>query len=220
MATPEFGCSAHPGESIDLLAMEAGAIRPGYELWRPNREKPEAKSVRALVVFLLLVSAGLALVITVGGWTRLEGGKIFALLYVALYVLFAFLVARWNRGVLPVASALAIILAIFAGIAAPAWFDRAKDGLSNPALPPELLGLLCLLLVPVQVILIAVAMIAFNQEWHVEEERPIGDELPPAGPPEEEDPPARRSTGRSSSRSTTRSSRSTRSTAARRPRKA
>ncbi|MGH2923827.1 MAG: hypothetical protein ACRDKH_07360, partial [Solirubrobacterales bacterium] len=71
----------------------------------------------------------------------------------------------------------AIILAIFAGIAAPAWFDRAKDGLSSPALPEELLGLLTLLLVPVQVILVAVSMVAFNQNWHVEEERPIGDEI-------------------------------------------
>jgi hypothetical protein len=169
--------------------MEAGAIRPGYELWRPNREKAEAKSARALVVLLLLVTAGLALVLTIGGWERLEGGKIFAVGYILLYLLFAFLVARWNRGVLPVVSALAIILAIFAGIAAPAWFDRAKDGLDSPALPEELLGLLTLLLVPVQVILIAVAMVAFNQDWHVEEERPIGEEVPPdegpgEGPPE------------------------------------
>jgi hypothetical protein len=176
--------------------MEAGAIRPGYELWRPNREKAEAKSARALVVLLLLVTAGLALVITVGGWERLEGGKIFAVGYILLYLLFAFLVARWNRGVLPVVSALAIILAIFAGIAAPAWFDRAKDGLDSPALPEELLGLLTLLLVPVQVILIAVAMVAFNQEWHVEEERPIGEEVPPGegpgeGPPEPAPIPAR-----------------------------
>ena len=201
--------------------MEAGAIRPGYELWRPNREKPEAKSARALVVFLLLVSAGLALVITLGGWSRLEGGKIFALLFVAIYVLFAFLVARWNRGVLPVASALAIILAIFAGIAAPAWFDRAKEGLSDPALPPDLLGLLTLLMVPLQVILIAVAMVAFNQDWHVEEERPIGDEIPPAQPPDDEGPTERASMGRrSESRRSNRSTRSTGSTAARRPRKA
>ena len=176
--------------------MEAGAIRPGYELWRPNREKPEAKSARALVVFLLLVTAGLALVITLGGWTRLEGGKLFALLYVALFVLFAYRVARWSRGVLPVASALAIILAIFAGIAAPAWFDRSKPGLTAPALPDDLLGLLCLLLVPLQVILIAVAMVAFNQDWHVEEERPIGDELPPVEPPQGRGPIQRRGTGR------------------------
>jgi hypothetical protein len=157
--------------------MEATTVRPGYELWRPNQEKAESQSAKALVVFLLLVSAGLALVITVGGWQRLEGGGGIALAYVALYVLFAVLVAQWNRGVLPVASALAIILAIFAGIAAPAWFARAKDGLDSPALPEELLGLLTLLLVPVQVLLIAVAMVAFNQNWHVEEERPIGEEV-------------------------------------------
>jgi hypothetical protein len=200
--------------------MEAGAIRPGYELWRPNREKAEAKSARALVVFLMLVTAGLAFVIIVGGWTRLEGVKPLSILYAGLYVLFAFLVARWNRGVLPVAAALSIILAIFAGIAAPAWFDRSKDGLSNPALPPDLLGLLCLLLVPLQVILIAVAMVAFNQDWHVEEERPIGDEIPPGGESDQEDEPreARRSRARRTSGSSR--SRSSRTAAARRPKKA
>jgi hypothetical protein len=185
--------------------MEAGAIRPGYELWRPNREKPEAKSARALVVFLLLVTAALSFVIIIGGWTRLEGVKPLSIIYAGLYVLFAYLVARWNRGVLPVAAALSIILAIFAGIAAPAWFDRAKEGLSNPALSPDLLGILCLVLVPIQVILIAVAMVAFNQDWHVEEERPIGEELPPGSDEDE---------GRSSRRS------NSRPTATRRPRKA
>src|SRR5262249_60718528 len=127
--------------------MEAGAIRPGYELWRPNREKAESKSARALVVFLLLVTAALTLVIIIGGWARLEGGKVFALLYVALFVLFAYLVARWSRGALPVISALAIILAIFARIAAPACVDRSKPGLRVPARPDVLLALLCLLLV-------------------------------------------------------------------------
>jgi hypothetical protein len=154
--------------------MEAASVRPGYELWRPNREKAEAKSAKALVVLLLLVSAGLVLVVTLGGWTRLEGSPLISLAYAGLYILFAYYVARWQRGVLPVASALAIILAIFAAISAPAWFDRAKDGLSSPALPEALLGLLTLLIVPVQVMLIAVAMVAFNQNWHVEEERPIG----------------------------------------------
>jgi low temperature requirement protein LtrA len=160
-----------------LLAVEAGAIRPGYELWRPNREKSESKSARALVILLLLISAAVAFVITVGGWERLEGGKIFAVGYVLLYVAFAYFVSRWSRGVLPVAAALAIILAIFCAIAAPAWFGRAKDGLDSPALPEELLGLLALLMVPLQVILVAVALVAFNQNWHVEEERPIGEEV-------------------------------------------
>ena len=162
--------------------------REGYELWRPNREKSEAKMTKALVGLVLLISAALLLIITIGGWERLQGPSVglMAILWAALYVLFAFLVvARWQRGVLPVASALAIILAIFAMIAAPAWFARDKTGLDSPALPEDLLGLLTFLVVPVQLALIAIAMIAFNQNWHVEEERPIDghdpdyDETPP-----------------------------------------
>jgi hypothetical protein len=97
-----------------------------------------------------------------------------SLLWAGLYILFAFLVMRWSRGILPVAAALAVILAIFAGIAAPDWFARDKPGLDSPALPEDLLGVLTLIVVPVQLVLVAVAMIGFNQEWHVEEERPIG----------------------------------------------
>jgi hypothetical protein len=156
--------------------MEATTVRPGYELWRPNREKTESQTTKALVSFVLLVSAGLILVITIGGWERLQGFGVamMSLTYAVLYIVFALLIMRWNRGVLPVAAALAIVLAIFAAVAAPAWFARAKDGLDSPLLPEELLGLLTLIIVPVQILLIAIAMIGFNQEWQVEEERPVG----------------------------------------------
>jgi hypothetical protein len=156
--------------------VEATSVRPGYELWRPNREKAETKTTRFIVSFVLLVSAGLLIIITLGGWTRLEGASVgvATLVWAGLYILFAILVARWNRGVLPVASALAIILAIFAAVAAPAWFARSKDGLSSPALPEDFLGLLTVLVIPVQLLLITVAMVGFNQNWHVEEERPVG----------------------------------------------
>jgi hypothetical protein len=133
--------------------------------------------MKAIVSFILLVSAGLLVVITIGGWTRLEGTSvaIMTLFWAGLYVLFAFLVAaRWQRGVLPVASALAIILAIFAAVSAPGWFARSKPGLTPPPLPDDLIGLLVILVVPVQLLLIAAAMIGFNQNWHVEEERPVG----------------------------------------------
>jgi hypothetical protein len=138
--------------------------------------KSETKTTKAIVAFVLLVSAGLLVIITLGGWTRLEGASvgIATLIWAGLYVLFAFLVIRWNRGVLPVASALAIILTIFAAVAAPAWFARSKEGLSPPALPDDLLGLLTVLVIPVQLLLITVAMVGFNQNWHVEEERPVG----------------------------------------------
>ena len=174
--------------------MEATQLRPGYELWRPNREKSSSKSMKAIVALVLLVSAALVAIITLGGWERLQGSSVavMSLIYAGLYVVFAFLVSRWNRGILPVAASLAIILAIFAAIAAPAWFNRAKDGLDSPALPEDLLGLLTLALVPVQFLLIVVALLAFNQEWHVEEERPIGG-APLAGeddyPPSEHAPP-------------------------------
>jgi len=159
-----------------LALMEVATARPGYELWRPNRQKAEAKMMKAVVSFVLLVSAGLLIVITIGGWERLLGASValMSLLWAGLYILFALLVARWNRGVLPVAAALAVILAIFAAIAAPDWFARSKDGLDSPALPEDLLGLLTVIVVPVQLILIVVSMVAFNQNWHVEEERPVG----------------------------------------------
>jgi hypothetical protein len=171
--------------------MEATTVREGYELWRPNREKAQSKTTKALVSLVLLISAGLLLVITIGGWTRLEGASvgIMSIFWAGLYVLFAFLVMRWNRGVLPVSCAFAMILLIFAAVAGPAWFARSKTGLSPPALPDDLLGLLTLLVVPVQLVLIAVALYAFNQEWHVEEERPIGGQ-PLAGEDEPTPPPS------------------------------
>ena len=156
--------------------MEATSIRPGYELWRPNREKNESKATKVLVAIVLLASAALLLIITLGGWERLQGATVGALsiAWAALYILFAILVIRWNRGVLPVASALAILMLIFAAVSAPGWFARDKDGLTSPAIPEELIGLLVVIVIPVQLLLIAVAMYGFNQNWHVEEERPIG----------------------------------------------
>jgi hypothetical protein len=156
--------------------MQVVELREGYELWRPNREKAEAKTMKAIIAFVLLVSAGLVVVITIGGWDRLLGTSVavMSLLWAGLYVVFAVLVMNWGRGVLPVIASLAVILAIFAAIAAPDWFARSKDGLESPALPEDLLGLLTVIVVPVQLLLILVAMIGFNQNWHVEEERPIG----------------------------------------------
>jgi presenilin-like A22 family membrane protease len=138
---------------------------------RPNRAKASSKATRSVVVLLLLVSTGLMLIVTIGGWDVLEGAKILQVAYIALYVLFAFYVLRWNRGVLPVVAALAIVLLIFAAVAGPAWFDRNKTGFTNPALGADVLGLVTLLIVPVQALLIAFAMQGFAQAWNVEVER-------------------------------------------------
>lgn len=156
--------------------MEITHARPGYELWRPNRHSAQNKSTKTIVALVLLVSAGLIAIIVLGGWERMQSSSIAAmsLVWAGLYVFFAIIVARWNRGVLPVAAALAVIMIIFAVVAAPAWFERSKEGLDSPVLPEDLLGLLTLVLIPVQVLLIVVAMVGFGQNWHVEEERPTG----------------------------------------------
>jgi lysylphosphatidylglycerol synthetase-like protein (DUF2156 family) len=136
----------------------------------PNRDKAESKATRAIVVLLLVVSALLIFAVTAGGWSELQGAQVVSIGYIVVYLVMAFFVARWNRGVLPVAAGLAILFAVVAAVAAPAWFERDKDGFDDPALDPALLGLLTLIIVPVQVLLIAFAMRAFQQQWNVEVE--------------------------------------------------
>jgi hypothetical protein len=138
----------------------------------PNRGKAASRLTKALVVLLLLASAALIAIVTIGGWDALQGAKAVQVAYIVLYTGMAFLVARWNRGVLPVAAALAIVMLIFAAIAGPAWFERDKEGFTDPALDPSLLGLVTLLIVPVQALLILAAMSGFRQAWNVEVERP------------------------------------------------
>jgi len=158
---------------------------PGVIIEHPNRDKASSKVTRAIVVVLLLVSAALVAIISIGGWSAIEGAKALQLAYIVLYLVIAFFVLRWSRGVLPVAAALAIVLMIFAAVSAPAWFDRDKTGFTDPALPADVLGLLSALLVPVQLLLIAFAMSAFRQKWNVEVER---DEEPPPERAEERGP--------------------------------
>jgi hypothetical protein len=155
--------------------------REGYELWHPNREKAESKTTKSIVAVVLLASAVLLVIITLGGWERLQSTTVglMTLGWAALYVIFAILVMRWNRGVLPVAAALSVLMIIFAAVAAGGWFARDKSGLDSPALPEDLLGLLTLIVIPVQLLLLIVAMIGFNQAWNVEEERPVGGRTPP-----------------------------------------
>lgn len=136
----------------------------------PNRDKAGSKAAKAVIVLLMLVTAGLVLIITVGGWSVLQGAQIVAFFYIGLYVLMAFYVARWNRGLLPVCAALSILLAVMAGVAAPGWFARDKDGFQDPSLAPELLGMLTLILIPVSVVLVVFAMRGFAQKWNVEVE--------------------------------------------------
>jgi hypothetical protein len=154
---------------------------PGVRIEHPNRRKAASKFTRVIVVLLLLVSALLVTIVTIGGWDVLQGAKALQISYIVVYLVIAFFVMRWSRGVLPLAAALAIVLLIFAAVSAPGWFDRDKPGFADPAIDEGILGLLTALLVPVQLLLIAFAMSGFRQAWNVEVERPL-DEPPPERP--------------------------------------
>lgn len=137
----------------------------------PNRDKPESQATRAIVVGLLLVSAAVLLVATVGGWSKIQGAKPVQVAYILIYLVLAFYIARWRSGLLPVAASFAIILLIFCAISGPQWFSRDKAGFEDPLLDESIVGLLTIVLVPLQVLLIIVAARGFAQKWSVEVER-------------------------------------------------
>lgn len=160
-----------------IVGMAVGEVRPGYELWRPNREKAGSVTTKFVIALLLLATAVLAAVITIGGWSLLKGGGsmgLVCIIYVVLYAFFAFLVARWNRGILPVVAALSTVLAIFCAVGAGSWFARDKSGFDEAALSSSLVGTLVVILGLLQIVVVIAAFYGFSQEWHVEEERPIG----------------------------------------------
>jgi hypothetical protein len=160
-------------------------LRPGYTIVYPNRSKATSKATKAIVILLLLVSVGLMLIVTVGGWSKLQGLKPINFAWCLVYLIIAVYVARWTRGLLPIAAAMAILLLILAviagtGVSGTSWFDRNHPGFAAPhllfggkGLDPDMLGLLTLLIAPVQVLLIIFAMRGFAQGWNVEQEVPL-----------------------------------------------
>jgi hypothetical protein len=155
-----------------MIPPMAGGERPDVIIEHPNREKASVKATKAIVIALLLISAALMTIVAIGGWEALSGAKPMLIGYILVYLVLAYYCGRWVRGTLPLSAALAIILLIFAAIAAPQWFARDADGFNDPLLSSELIGMIVLLIIPVQVLLIAFAARGFQQDWHVEVERP------------------------------------------------
>src|SRR3954465_4785969 len=138
----------------------------------PNRETAAARVTRAAVVVLLLVSAALMIVVSAGGWEAFAGVQGLQIAFIVAYLGMAVMVARWSRGVLPLAAALAVLLLIFAAVAAPGWYARDRSGFADTAIAAGVLGLLTALLVPLQVLVGAIARSGFRERWNVEVGRP------------------------------------------------
>jgi len=148
--------------------MATGEASEDLVIYHPNREKAGSKATKAATILLLIATSVLVAIITIGGWSDLEGAQVISIFFILVFALLAYFVGKWQRGVLPVASALAILLLVFAAIAAPAWFDRDATGYNNPGLPPSLVGMLTVILIPVCFLVIVFAMRGFAQKWNVE----------------------------------------------------
>ena len=140
----------------------------GHEVHHPNRELPESKQTRMIIVLLLLASAAVMAVITIAGGNEQAGAGFIQVVYIAAYILFAVLVFGWNRGTLAMAMSLAMILIIFAAVAAPDWFSRDQSGFDEPLLSASFLGILTLCIIPLQLLLITFGLRGFKQAWNVE----------------------------------------------------
>jgi len=151
--------------------MLAGVAHGDVIIEHPNRDRPASQATRALVVGLLLVSAGILVIATVGGWSKIQGAKPVQVAYILIYLVLAFYIARWRSGLLPVAASFAIVLLIFCAISGPQWFARDKAGFEDPLLDESIVGILTIVIVPLQLLLILVAARGFSQKWSVEVER-------------------------------------------------
>jgi hypothetical protein len=159
-------------------------VRPGYTVIHPNRDRAICKVTRIFVVIVLLISVALMLAVTVGAWSKLEGMKPVNFVWCAIYVVMAFFIARWARGLLPIAGVLGLLLLAIAliasvGFGGTSWFDRSNSNYGaahalggGQGLSSNTIGTLLLLLIPVEILLILVAILGFAQGWNVELEVP------------------------------------------------
>ena len=77
-------------------------LTPGYVVVYPNREKASSKVTKLIVAVIMLISVALMLIVTIGGWSKLQGLKPVNFVWVIAYLIMAFYIfTRWARGLLP-----------------------------------------------------------------------------------------------------------------------
>ena len=142
--------------------------RENVRIEHPNRKKAASQATRFMVLALLLASAFVIALITLTAWDQLLGARAIQVICIIIYLVLAWQVVRWSRGVLPVSAALGIVMLIFALVSVPGWFERDKPGFTEPVLPADVIGMLTALLIPIQILLIVFAMRGFQQGWNIE----------------------------------------------------
>src|SRR5215210_7926330 len=85
--------------AVPRLNGRCAMAEDGVSIEHPNRAKASSKVTRLIVFALLIASAVLMAIISWGGWDTIEGAKPLQVGYILIYLLIAFLVLRWSRGV-------------------------------------------------------------------------------------------------------------------------
>ncbi|HTW12215.1 MAG TPA: hypothetical protein VME01_05700 [Solirubrobacteraceae bacterium] len=159
-------------------------VKPGYVVTYPNRDKASSRRTKVVIALVLVISVVLMLVVTVGGWSKLEGLIPLNIAWCLVYLVIARYVLRWARGLLPIAAALAALMLIFTVIAVTSlagvtWSDRGAPGYApahalfgGSGLSSGTLSAFTLLIALSQAVLIVVAMRGFAQGWNIEYEVP------------------------------------------------
>jgi len=148
----------------------------------PNRYRAESKATRSAVILLLLVSAVLTAIVAIAGVpvAGSPGMQFIGFVYIVLFLVMAYSIFKWSRGVLAMAAGFAVLFALLSIVAAPGWFSRDQTGFAEPLLPASVLGVILVVLIPIQLILVAFSMRGFNQGWNIEvpvPEHEVGEEL-------------------------------------------
>jgi hypothetical protein len=142
------------------------------ELEYPNRDKASSKIMRLVVIVVLLASSALIAIVCVKGWDLMQSARTLNVVFVVLNLVFVIQVARWSRGVLPMAAGIAAFVAIFSGVSIRSWYERDAPGYADAALSADL-GFLTTIIFILQLVVIAVTIYAFTQNWQTEVERPV-----------------------------------------------
>jgi hypothetical protein len=165
----------------------ARAVKPGYVVTYPNREKRSSRLTRTAVAVVLAASALLMLFVTIAGWSKLAGLEPLNILWCVVYLVMAVYVMRWARELLPIAVGLAALMFVFTMIAETAaagitWTDRNEPDYApvhtlfgGDGLSPSTLSALTIVIAITQLALIAAAVYGLSQAWNIEYEVPAAE---------------------------------------------
>jgi hypothetical protein len=142
------------------------------ELEYPNRDKASSKLMRVVAILVLLASSAVIAIVTIRGWDLMQEARVLNVVFIAINIVFVIQLLRWSRGVLPMAAGIAAFVAIFSGVSIRSWYERDAPGYAHASLSADL-GFLTTIIFVLQLVVIAVTIYAFTQNWQTEVERPV-----------------------------------------------